>query len=74
MAANETRSEKVVVLTYKYYGKEGGNDIIEEVTCEDYKIVYAVPCEVDKGTKKVIGDMDEEAMNLEEGYKNVSRE
>ena len=56
MDSNELSSEAVVVLPYKDDGKEGST-----------KIVYAVPCEDDEGSKKAISDMDEEVLPLEEG-------
>ena len=56
MAANKSISEIVVVLPYKYYGKEGCTDIVE-----------AVPCEDDKGAKKSISDMDAELVHSEDG-------
>ena len=47
MAEKEAIIEAVVVFTYKYHGKEGCTDIVEEV-----------PCEYDEGFKKEIIDMD----------------
>ena len=64
----------MVVLPYKYGGKEGNTDIVEAVPCEYYKIIEAVPCEEEEGAKKVIIEMDEEALPLEEGGKKVIRE
>ena len=63
MAANEANSESVVVLSYKDDGKEGSIDIVEAVKCED-----------EKGAKKEISEMDDEALPLEEGDKKASKE
>ena len=63
MAANETSSDAVVVLPYKYDGKEGRTEIVGTVSRED-----------DKGSKKSIIEMDEAALPLGEGDKKLSRE
>ena len=65
MAANEVNSVAVVVLPYKNDRKERNTNIVEEGTCEDGDIVEAKQCEDDENNKKVISDMDEEALPLE---------
>ena len=72
MSANEFSIEEVVVLPHKDDGKERNIGIIETVPYEYDKIVYALTCEDDEGTKKVIIDIDEEALTLEEGDRKVS--
>ena len=61
--------KSVVVLPYKYDGKEGNTDILEAVPYEYYNIIEAVLSEEEEGAKKVIIEMDEEALPLEEGGK-----
>ena len=52
-----------MVLPYEDDGKEGRTDIVGAVSRED-----------DEGAKKLISDMDEVALPLEEGDKKVIRE
>ena len=63
MADNQLSSEAVVVFLYQDDGKEGNTEIVE-----------AVPYEDDEGDKKVISEMDEEALLLKESDKKVSTE
>ena len=62
MAANETNSDAVVVLPYKYDGKKGRTEIVGSVSRED-----------DEGAKMSISEMDEAALPLGEGDKKLSR-
>ena len=61
--ANKVSSESVVGLPFEDDGKDGSTNMLE-----------AVPLEYDKVTKKVIIEVGEEALTLEEGYKKVSIE
>ena len=63
MDENQLISEAVVVFPYEDSGNEGNTEMVE-----------AVPCGDDKGSKKGISDMDEEALLLKECNKKVSTE